>query len=142
MEIPSHFFDNTFSMELMRDPVSTADGHSFERSDIEQWVRVSGTNPVTRAPLALNQLTPNRALKGAIEEFLSINQQVRTQIERLQQQRRAAQRDRWNAVAEGLGHHCGAAPSERWPGRDDPLHLRDLALHHGRPRHCSGRARL
>ena len=46
MEIPSNFLDNLFSMELMQDPVSTPDGHTFERADIEQWIRVSGTNPV------------------------------------------------------------------------------------------------
>ena len=92
MEVPSHFLDHTFSMEVMHDPVSTPDGHTFERSAVEQWIRVRGTNPVTRAPLTLDQLTPNRALRGAIEEFLLSNQQVRAQIERLQRQRQEAQR--------------------------------------------------
>ena len=92
MEIPSNFIDHAFSMEVMRDPVSTADGHTFERADIEQWIRARGTNPFTRAPLELTELTPNRALKGAIEEFLLSNQKVRGQIEWLQRQRQLLQR--------------------------------------------------
>ena len=63
----------------------------FERADIEQWIRARGTNPVTRALLELTELTPNRALKGAIEEFLLSNQKVRGQIERLQRQRQLLQ---------------------------------------------------
>ena len=47
---------------------------------------------VTREPLALHDLTPNRALKGAIEEFLQQNVEVQARIEQLQRQRRGAQR--------------------------------------------------
>jgi hypothetical protein len=53
MEIPPSFVDHVFSMEVMRDPVSTPGGHTFEREDITQWILVSRTHPVTRAPLAL-----------------------------------------------------------------------------------------
>ena len=115
MEVPSHFLDHTFSMEVMHDPVSTPDGHTFERSDIQQWIRVRGTNPVTRAPLTLDQLTPNRALRGAIEEFLLSNQQVREQIECLQRQRQEAQRQ-VNSGRDGLLRYiCGISRSSLMP---------------------------
>ena len=111
MEIPSSFVDHVFSMEVMREPVSTPDGHTFEREDIVQWIRVSRTNPVTRAPLALTDLTPNRALKGAIDEFLLSNQQVREQIECLQRQRLEAQRQ-VNSDRDGLRRYiCGISRS-------------------------------
>ena len=111
MEIPFSFVDHVFSMEVMRDPVSTPDGHTFEREDIVQWIRVSRTHPVTRAPLALSDLTPNRALKGAIDDFLRSNQQVREQIECLQRQRLEAQRLVNSGRDELLRYICGISRS-------------------------------
>ena len=49
--------------------VSTPAGHSFERAVIEVWVRQHQTCPLTRVPLALEELSPNRALQAAIEEY-------------------------------------------------------------------------
>jgi len=58
------------SGELMRDPVSTQDGHSYERSAIEGWFRLGNiTSPNTGSPLPDTRLTPNIALKKAIEEW-------------------------------------------------------------------------
>ena len=67
-EIPG--FICYITQEVMKDPVMTPSGRSFERSAIEDWVRKSGTDPLTRKPLRLDQLTPNRALKEAIEQWL------------------------------------------------------------------------
>lgn len=36
MEIPSTFVDSACSKDVMRDPVSTPQGHSFEREDISE----------------------------------------------------------------------------------------------------------
>lgn len=41
--------------------------HSYERSAIESWLNRKKTSPVTRSPLRPEDLTPNRALKEAIE---------------------------------------------------------------------------
>jgi U-box domain len=70
-EIPEEFICSiTLEGELMIDPVmSPVSGRSFERTAIETWVRQSGTDPLTRAPLRLDQLIPNRDLKAAIERF-------------------------------------------------------------------------
>ena len=67
-EIPG--FICYITQEVMKDPVMTPSGRSFEREAIEDWVRKSGTDPLTRKPLRLDQLTPNRALKEAIEQWL------------------------------------------------------------------------
>jgi hypothetical protein len=56
------------TMELMTDPVMDADGFTYERRIIEQWIASNGTSPMTRAPLSTADLRPNRALKSAIEE--------------------------------------------------------------------------
>jgi hypothetical protein len=58
------------SGELMRDPVSTQDGHSYERTCIEGWFRAGNiTSPATGLELPDTRLTPNIALKNAIEEW-------------------------------------------------------------------------
>lgn len=36
---------------LMTDPVQTAEGHTFERAALEDWVQQAGTNPLTGVPL-------------------------------------------------------------------------------------------
>ena len=54
------------SMQLMRDPVITPNGTSYERSAIEKWIREKGTDPITRNRITLSQLIPNLALRNAI----------------------------------------------------------------------------
>ena len=53
----------------MLDPVIDPDGNSYERKAIEGWLRQNGTSPITRVPLSIKDLRPNRALKQAIEEY-------------------------------------------------------------------------
>lgn len=55
--------------ELMVDPVIDPDGNSYEKYAIEDWIRRSGTSPITRTALSINDLRPNRALKTAINEY-------------------------------------------------------------------------
>ena len=55
--------------ELMHDPVSCSDGHSYEREHIVRWLRESRLSPVTGAPLPSPDLRPNHALRNAIEEW-------------------------------------------------------------------------
>ena len=57
----------------MRDPVTCADGHSYERADIERWLATNSTSPRTGARLPNKTLTPNHALRNAVEEWLSAN---------------------------------------------------------------------
>lgn len=59
------------TQEIMYDPVVTMDGHSYERTAIEEWFRRGGTNsPRTGATLTDRSLVPNHALRLLIEEFL------------------------------------------------------------------------
>ena len=69
MAEPSATFICPITHELMVDPVIDPDGNSYERRAIEDWLRQNGTSPITRAPLAAQDLRPNRALKAAIDEF-------------------------------------------------------------------------
>jgi F-box/WD-40 domain protein 7 len=56
------------SMELMSDPVMVATGHSYDRTCIQKWLEQGNrTCPVTGLRLRHLELTPNIALRNAIQ---------------------------------------------------------------------------
>lgn len=55
--------------EVMTDPVSTCDGHSYERSSIIKWLKRNKISPVTGAVLSTTSLTDNHALRNSIQEW-------------------------------------------------------------------------
>jgi hypothetical protein len=56
------------AQEMMEDPVIAADGFSYERAAIEDWLaRGSGSSPMTGAPLAYQHLTPNLTVRSAVD---------------------------------------------------------------------------
>jgi hypothetical protein len=59
--------------KIMTDPVSCADGHSYERSEIQQWFAKENTSPTTGMALQDLTLTQNHALRKLIEEWLAGN---------------------------------------------------------------------
>ena len=50
--------------ELMRDPVFTADGQTYERAAIERWLDGDTTSPLTGERLRHKELTPNILVRG------------------------------------------------------------------------------
>ena len=59
-------------MDPMEDPVIAADGHSYEKSEINAWFALgNNTSPKTGAALPHQFLTPNHALRNAIQDFLA-----------------------------------------------------------------------
>lgn len=65
------------TQEVMRDPVSTVDGHVYERRAIVEWFRrfrrgTAPRSPKTGLPLPSLVLTPNIALRHAIEEYVKL----------------------------------------------------------------------
>ena len=53
----------------MEDPVFAADGYTYEKEAIEEWVKRSPTSPLTNMPLAHTHLVPNRGIRSAIKEY-------------------------------------------------------------------------
>jgi hypothetical protein len=52
------------TMEVMRDPVITADGQTYERRKIQKWFALGNrTSPLTGAELPSTNLTPNIVLR-------------------------------------------------------------------------------
>ncbi|CAF0863175.1 unnamed protein product [Didymodactylos carnosus] len=60
----------------MVDPVMDPDGNSYERRAINDWLMNNSTSPITRNPLTIHDLTPNRALRQTIEQFKAANNVV------------------------------------------------------------------
>lgn len=56
------------TQEVMKDPVVDTEGNSYERAAIESWLEKNKTSPITRKPLQLTDLAPNRALRDVIAE--------------------------------------------------------------------------
>ncbi|CAF4257336.1 unnamed protein product, partial [Adineta steineri] len=65
------------TLELFIDPVLAEDGQTYERSAIIQWIQQHGTSPFTRQQLSVLRLTPNRAIKTAVENFKRQNRESR-----------------------------------------------------------------
>jgi ubiquitin len=59
----------SITQDLMSDPVTCMDGHSYERSGIERWLDDHDTSPLTGAKLPSKKLIPNHSLRNAIEEY-------------------------------------------------------------------------
>ena len=55
--------------DMMEQPVVAADGHSYDRPAIEQWLVAHGTSPLTNAPLPHTEVVPNQALRHAMDEW-------------------------------------------------------------------------
>jgi hypothetical protein len=54
---------------IMTDPVVAADGHTYDRKEIETWLEMKKTSPLTNERLPHMNLVPNLALKKLIDGF-------------------------------------------------------------------------
>ena len=73
-EVPD-FLCGKISFEIMRDPVITPSGITYDRKDIEEHLqRVGHFDPVTRQPLTIDKLIPNLSMKEVIDTFLMENE--------------------------------------------------------------------
>jgi len=62
-------FIDPISHDVMIDPVVAADGHSYERRSLENWMKLSDRSPLTNLPLVHTDFVPNHALRSQIEAF-------------------------------------------------------------------------
>ncbi len=75
------------TLSIMKDPYSDSDGNSYEKEAIFNWVNTHHTSPITRNPLTIDSLVPNRALKDLIDNYLGIQlkkeSETETELDRL-----------------------------------------------------------
>ena len=60
--------------EVMSDPCVAADGYTYDRRAIEEWMEDHCTSPVTNLPLQNINLLPNHSVCAAIGEWRHKNQ--------------------------------------------------------------------
>lgn len=56
--------------EVLHDPVVAADGITYERQAITDWLISHDTSPMTNMPLANLELHPNNLVRTLIEELM------------------------------------------------------------------------
>ena len=67
--VSSFALECPLTMEVMRDPVITVDGQTYERAEIEKWFALGNrTSPLTSEELPNTNLVPNIALRTVIRE--------------------------------------------------------------------------
>ena len=60
----------------MTDPVSTADGFTYEREAISEWLRTKDTSPHTGAKLESKTLIPNHLVRCVLRAFIEANSRL------------------------------------------------------------------
>ena len=71
--VPSQFLC-PITQEIMDDPVTTADGHAYERAAITRWLSDGhDSSPAKGARLPHKELAPAVALRQLIREFVAAN---------------------------------------------------------------------
>ena len=58
------------SQELMRDPVVAADGRTYERAQIAEWIRSHNTSPMTNEQLDHKHLCSNDIARERVRQFI------------------------------------------------------------------------
>ena len=69
---PPKYLICPISQEVFEDPVSTADGHTYERKAVENWLQNHCTSPITGLPLSDKCLRPNFAIKMAVQAYKDV----------------------------------------------------------------------
>ena len=69
-------FQCPITFDIMVDPVSGDDGHTYERAAITESLARDPRSPMTRNYMTASSLRPNYALKSQIERFLATNPQT------------------------------------------------------------------
>lgn len=76
-DIPQDFVC-PLSLLIMKEPVIASDKHTYEKEEIEKWMRQKMTSPLTRADLLPN-LFPNMILKNKIEDWKKAYRKAKTE---------------------------------------------------------------
>lgn len=82
VEIPPKFVC-PITLEVMVKPLMSKYGHNFERESILEWIGSgNGTCPLTRQPLRLRDLLPNKALENEIAMWIWANALPKPKLQR------------------------------------------------------------
>ncbi|KAK9829123.1 hypothetical protein WJX72_004016 [[Myrmecia] bisecta] len=74
VEINVEEMECPITQTLMVDPVIAADGHTYERTALEEWFSRNETSPMTGMVLDMKHLFPNIALRRLIQSYMAAQQ--------------------------------------------------------------------
>lgn len=80
--IPQDFIDS-FTEELIQEPVLTEMGHVFERSSVERWIEDRGNCPLTRERLTKEELIAAPGIEQVLTEFKTVLNSMFKEIDAL-----------------------------------------------------------
>ena len=80
-KIPHEFYCS-ISQDIMKDPVKTVDGFTYDYESIEKWLATSWKSPLTGLNLTSKLLQPNNELKVQIQEFFKKQQKNHNEAEK------------------------------------------------------------
>ena len=58
------------TLAVMRDPAAAADGHTYERSAITEWLAQRRSSPLTNCPVSTSRLEADDALRRRIDRWV------------------------------------------------------------------------
>jgi hypothetical protein len=67
LKLASVVADSISCKQIMENPVFAADGYTYERRNIEEWLKSTNESPITKESLPHQNLVPNHQLHGQIE---------------------------------------------------------------------------
>ena len=79
VKIPPEFLCQ-ISKEIMKDPVLASDGHTYEKANIESYLKQHNKSPVTGEPMQHTFVFPNNSVKQLIEKFRSENKHIMEEV--------------------------------------------------------------
>lgn len=74
-DVPKYYIC-PLTKNIMKVPVITPYGNSYEKSAIENWLIDKNFDPISKKPLKKEQLVINYSLKNIIEEYLREKQEI------------------------------------------------------------------
>jgi hypothetical protein len=82
IKVPPEFICPT-TLDVMVKPLMSRYGRNFERESILEWIGMGiGTCPLTRQPLGLRDLLPNKALENKIAMWIWSNALPKPKLQR------------------------------------------------------------
>jgi hypothetical protein len=114
-----HAFLCPIGLQLMRHPVMAADDHTYERAQIERWIREQGRgvqSPKTNAVLAHTRLQSNHAVKTLIDD--AVETKLREMREAHARKKRKRPEEGGHAAAQVLRAQGARAAAQDSTGMD------------------------
>eukprot|EP00755_Sulcionema_specki_P026785 Sspe_Gene.86470::Locus_57137_Transcript_1_1_Confidence_1.000_Length_1304::g.86470::m.86470 len=115
-----HEFMCPITCSIMRDPVLTSDGHTYERRAIEEWFRSYAgdgvpNSPLTNLPLEHCGLTPNTALAEQIRDWIATHAPQTSPAEVVRECKPYTEVAPANHLSDRLQWHGAQAPAAPIP---------------------------